>query len=90
MKNTIKMITTISFWNGQSFDYTSVIDNCLVSNDVDYIRWTGKLPEFELSDDMLEEIKKGGDFLIKADAYSTNGDVLLNLEYWASESVVID
>lgn len=63
MENTIKMSTTISFWNGQSFSYTSVIDNCLVSkDDVDYLRGVGKLAEFELSEDMVEGIKCGGDF----------------------------
>lgn len=90
MKNKIKMTTTIGLWDGKRFDWVEVIDNCLVSNvEVDYLRETGKLPDFELSDDMIEEIKRGNDYFIRVEALSGD-ETVLRLEYWASEAYIID
>lgn len=88
MENKIKMTTTIGFWGGKRFDWANVIDNRLVSNvEVDYLRETGKLPNFELSDDMVEEIKRGNDYFIRVEAFSGD-EAVLRLEYWASEAYI--
>lgn len=89
MKNTFKIFATISLWEKDGFAYTTIIENRLISReDANLIKSTGKLMEFEISDDMVDEIEVGNDFLINLEIYDSESMCVYKNEYWVGDQEV--